>query len=106
MLRVNRAKNEVRIKPISWSNPNSYNASITDILNAAIAGNDFFSAGTATRSAMGAPLTGTAKWYGGVLGPDGKIYGIPYSATDILIVDPIAGKFNANLLLSGYLNKF
>jgi hypothetical protein len=25
------------------------------------------------------------------LGPDGKIYGIPYNATDILIIDPIAG---------------
>jgi hypothetical protein len=40
---------------------------------------------------MGATLTGSTKWYGGVLGPDGKIYGIPYNATDILIIDPIAG---------------
>ena len=38
----------------------------------------------ATRTAMGATLTGSDKWYGGVLGPDGKIYGIPLNATDIL----------------------
>jgi hypothetical protein len=25
------------------------------------------------------------------LGPDGKIYGIPSNATDILIIDPVAG---------------
>ena len=28
---------------------------------------------------------------GGVLGPDGKIYGIPVNATDILVIDPVAG---------------
>ncbi len=28
------------------------------------------------------------KWWGGVRGPDGKIYGIPYSANDFLIIDP------------------
>jgi hypothetical protein len=36
-------------------------------------------------------LSDGSKWIGGVLGPDGKIYGIPYSATDILIIDPVAG---------------
>ena len=29
------------------------------------------------------------KWYGGVLAPNGKIYGIPYSSTQILEIDPI-----------------
>ncbi len=48
-------------------------------------------AGTATRSAMGASLSDSTKWLGGVLGPDGKIYGIPNSSTDILIIDPAAG---------------
>jgi len=46
---------------------------------------------TATRSTMGASLAGTDKWIGGVLGPDGKIYGIPFNSTDILIIDPILG---------------
>ena len=36
-------------------------------------------------------LTGTNKWYGGVLGPDGKIYGIPYNSASVLIIDPVAG---------------
>jgi hypothetical protein len=30
-------------------------------------------------------------WYGGVLAPNGKIYGIPSSATTILEIDPMAG---------------
>jgi len=47
--------------------------------------------GAATRSAMGASLSGSDDWAGGVLGPDGKIYGIPYAASDILIIDPVAG---------------
>ena len=29
-----------------------------------------------------------AKWWGGVKGPNGKIYGIPYDADDVLIIDP------------------
>ena len=39
---------------------------------------------------MGATLTGTAKWYGEVLSPNGKIYSIPFNSTDILIIDPVA----------------
>ena len=54
---------------------------------------------------MGATLTDTSKWYGGVLGPDGKIYGLPYNATDILIIgDGDAPPLQA--ALSGWLNKF
>jgi hypothetical protein len=40
---------------------------------------------------MGVSLSDSSKWIGGVLGPDGKIYGIPYSSADILIIDPVAG---------------
>ncbi len=57
------------------------------------------------RSAMGADLSGTSKWIGGALGPDGKIYGIPYDSTDILIID-LRKCFAGELMLSGYLNKF
>ena len=35
-------------------------------------------------------LSGTIKWYGGVLAPNGKIYGIPYNATTILEIDPVS----------------
>ncbi|MGE3987151.1 DUF2793 domain-containing protein [Pseudorhodoplanes sp.] len=45
----------------------------------------------ATRTAMGATLSDSAKWIGGVLGLDGNIYGIPFGSTDILIIDPVAG---------------
>ena len=32
---------------------------------------------------------GTIKWIGGVLAPNGKVYGIPYNATVVLIIDPV-----------------
>jgi hypothetical protein len=53
----------------------------------------WFSTGAASadRDALGATLTETLKFRGGVLGPDGKIYGMPGHATDILIIDPVAG---------------
>ena len=39
---------------------------------------------------FGTSISGTEnKWWGGVKGPDGKIYGIPYNAKDILIIDPL-----------------
>ena len=34
-------------------------------------------------------LSGTAKWVGGVLAPNGKIYGIPCNATTVLEIDPV-----------------
>ena len=36
-------------------------------------------------------LSGTFKWWGGVLAPNGKIYGIPYNSTQILEIDPEIG---------------
>jgi len=60
---------------------------------------------SATRSAMGASLSGALKWIGGVLGPDGKIYGIPFDATDILQIGTgTPGDLQA--LMSGWVNKF
>jgi hypothetical protein len=40
---------------------------------------------------MGADLSGSGKWQGITAGPDGKLYCAPSSATDILVVDPVAG---------------
>ena len=34
-------------------------------------------------------LTGTVKWAGGVLAPNGKIYCIPYDSTVVAIIDPV-----------------
>jgi hypothetical protein len=34
-------------------------------------------------------LSGTLKWIGGVLAPNGKIYGIPYNSTTILEINPL-----------------
>ena len=35
-------------------------------------------------------LTGSNKWLGGVLAPNGKIYGIPFNSTAVLEIDPVA----------------
>lgn len=40
----------------------------------------------------------TSKWFGGVLGSDGKIYGIPYNQTDILIIDPLTNTASRSLM--------
>ena len=36
----------------------------------------------------GTDLSGSGKWIGGVLAPNGKIYGIPSSSTTVLCIDP------------------
>jgi hypothetical protein len=46
---------------------------------------------SASRSAMGASLSDASKWIGAIMAPNGKIYGIPFDAADILIIDPAAG---------------
>jgi len=63
---------------------------------------------TATRSNMGASLNSNYICNGGVLGGDGKIYGIPDDVTDILIISmhssvPIP---DFKYSLSPHLNKF
>ncbi len=44
----------------------------------------------ATTFASGALPGGAGAWVGGVLGPDGHIYGIPFDATQVLDIDPVA----------------
>src|SRR5690606_5250443 len=46
---------------------------------------------TAQRTNMGVNLSGSEKWRGITAGPDGKLYCAPYNATDILVIDPVAG---------------
>ena len=62
----------------------------------------------ATRSAMGADLTGSNKWRGCVLAPNGKIYCAPLSATDVLIIGStgIVTPPNLQAILHGHFNKF
>ena len=37
---------------------------------------------------LGTLSTATNKWFGGILAPNGRIYGIPYNSTAILEIDP------------------
>ena len=43
------------------------------------------------------------KWTGGVLAPNGKIYGIPCDASSVLIIDPVTNTANTTAItgLSG-----
>jgi hypothetical protein len=50
-------------------------------------------------------LAGTNKWVGGVLAPNGKIYGIPYNSTSVLTINAGSSAF-PNWYLSAYTNKF
>jgi len=64
---------------------------------------------TATRDDMGADLSGSDKWIGGVLAPNGKIYCVPFNSADILIIDTVAGtatRSNMGANLSGSLKWF
>ena len=55
-------------------------------------------------STFGSLSTDSYKWQGGVLAPNGKIYGIPFDATTVLEIDPVAGP--SPWAISNYLNKF
>ena len=46
-------------------------------------------------------LSGSEKWDGGALAPDGCIYGIPYNSTSVLKIDPVAGTATTFGSLSG-----
>ena len=37
------------------------------------------------------PFAAPTNWAGGVLAPNGKIYGVPFGATNVLEIDPVAG---------------
>lgn len=44
-------------------------------------------------------LSGTGKWVGGVLAPNGKIYGIPFDSTSVLIIDPVTNTFDTTTII-------
>ena len=46
-------------------------------------------------------LSSGAKWEGGVLAPNGKIYGIPLNSTSVLVIDPAVGTATTFGSLSG-----
>ena len=46
-------------------------------------------------------LSGADKWIGGVLAPNGKIYGIPYDSTSVLVIDPATNTTSTFGSLSG-----
>jgi len=52
-------------------------------------------------------FAGNGRWHGGVLAPNGKIYGIPFNSTKILEIDPsnnstsLFGDFTGNNKWSG-----
>jgi hypothetical protein len=57
---------------------------------------------TVTKVADGSGnLTGTLKWYGGVLAPNGKIYCVPNSATEVLIIDPATNTTDRTSISTG-----
>ena len=87
---------------IKVDNPTSFDSLKVNTLNSgsitstAINSNSFLSPfqfqSISQNSADTTTITGlnvdSNKWIGGVLAPNGKIYGIPYSSTNVLIIDP------------------
>ena len=65
---------------------------------------DFTKTFSQTTTTFGS-LSGTYKWYGGVLAPNGKIYGIPYNSTTVLEIGE-SQTIDTDAVLSRYLNKF
>jgi hypothetical protein len=76
-----------------WLNTRTHNSAqaITFYLDEIIitTGSSVYLNPPATRSTMGADLTGKCKWFEGVLGKNGLVYSIPFNAPDILIIDPV-----------------
>lgn len=61
---------------------------------------------SAVRSSMGADLAGVSKWTPGAVGADGMVYHVPFTAADILIIDPATqtasrSKMGATISASG-----
>lgn len=57
-------------------------------------------------STLGASLGAGNKWAGGLLGLDGKIYGIPFAATTSLVIDPATNTVTTVGSFSATTNKY
>lgn len=57
----------------------------------AAATSSWTSTGTASATQFAGSYADVNKWFGGVLGPDGKVYGIPFHSSTILVIDPVSG---------------
>ena len=65
-------------------------------------------ANTANTSTITNLPSGIDKWFGGILSPNGKIYGIPRTSTSVLIIDPETNTANTTTItgLSTDINKW
>ena len=75
-----------QVTPANWTD------SWSPYLNALVNANSAVVPTVPTPTNMGASLPGSISWVGGVLAQNGKIYGVPYNATSILEINPLAGK--------------
>ena len=50
---------------------------------------DLFVLPNTRKTTLFGSLSGAGKWFGGVLAPNGKIYGIPFDSDQILEIDPV-----------------
>lgn len=86
---------------------NPHSVTVVQTLTLSAAGGGYHpiwhSADTTTITGLG---SGGSKWIGGVLGVDGKIYGIPHNSESVLMLSGGLPEFPLEPLLSPYLNKF
>lgn len=71
-------------------------------------GRDMFPENTADTTSISGLGSATDKWWGGVLVPNGRIYGIPWHATSVLIIDPVTNTADTTTItgLSGSEDKW
>ncbi|MCB1179749.1 MAG: hypothetical protein KDK36_19380, partial [Leptospiraceae bacterium] len=75
----------VNINCINLTDPANWSYVQSTLLAQASLGS--YGSETATEISV-ANLPTNSKWFGGVLAPNGKIYGIPRSSNDIIVIDP------------------
>jgi hypothetical protein len=61
---------------------------VTGPLTLSVSGRDMFPENNVNTTTI-TGITGSSRYAGGVLAPNGKIYGVPYNANNVLIIDPV-----------------